>query len=734
MGVAGHPAWSGPRKARPSPTARLVLSHEGPSALPGAGARAPARRRDQRRAAGFSPLAPGPPGSPHEPTHPHRPRPSHHRAAPRHTERVARRHAVARRPRGGHGPRHHRATPKPSPRPSSRSARPCASAGSAPRASGSSPSSLGEPNPAAPRCPPSPPSGPPSSAGASARSPSATRRRASSAFRSWPSCASPSGTRSAHRGSEPERTSYPDPGLSHAHPTEPDLPRGRDDQRRGVHRAPRRRGRRRAPDGPPPRSAGRDRRVPPARRIGVGPARRSGSRSTRRSSRSASASRSAPLRPTRSPSEASGPPRARKPGCSGPTRPPSGSGSRPSAPPSSSTSPPTKGASSSLPSMTAASSALAPSPADELPGDGQPAAAPPNGRPAAEELNPFAIAQAQFHAAVRYLPDLDPGLVEFLVRPERLITVEFPIEKADGSVQNFVGHRVLHSSVRGPGKGGIRFHPGVTADEVRALSAWMTWKCAVVDVPFGGAKGGRGLRPVGADRGRPPADHAAVRLPARRRARPLRRRSGPGREHERAHDGVGLRHVRHDAPRREQPARGDGQARRDGRLARARRGHGPRPCSSRASGRSRAAPSPASAPSPGRPWPCRASGTWARRLAKLFAEAGAHVVAISDVTGGRYAAGGIDVEAALRLRDQTGFVEGLEGTEPISNEDLLALGVDVLVPAALENQIRADNVDAVQARFVVEGRERADDAGRRPRPSSPAACPCCRTSSATPAA
>ena len=89
--------------------------------------------------------------------------------------------------------------------------------------------------------------------------------------------------------------------------------------------------------------------------------------------------------------------------------------------------------------------------------------------------------------------------------------------------------------------------------------------------------------------------------------------------------------------------------------------------------------------------------------ARLFAEAGARIVAISDVTGGRYCADGIDMGAALALRDATGFVDRLEGTEPISNDDLLALDVDVLVPAALENQIRADNVGSVRARFVVEG-------------------------------
>src|SRR5436189_2854491 len=108
----------------------------------------------------------------------------------------------------------------------------------------------------------------------------------------------------------------------------------------------------------------------------------------------------------------------------------------------------------------------------------------------AEDLNPFHTAAQQFDRATAYLPQLQRGLIDFLKRPARTVIVEFPVELADGSVQTFTGYRVLHSHVRGPGKGGIRYHPSVTLDEVRALAAWMTWKCAVIDVPFGGAKGG----------------------------------------------------------------------------------------------------------------------------------------------------------------------------------------------------------------------------------------------------
>src|SRR5256886_9734499 len=107
-----------------------------------------------------------------------------------------------------------------------------------------------------------------------------------------------------------------------------------------------------------------------------------------------------------------------------------------------------------------------------------------------ENLNPYDIAQQQFDTAAHYVADLPNGLRDWLRGTMRLLKVEFPIECDDGSVKIFSGYRALHSRVRGPGKGGIRYHPDVNADEVRALASWMTWKCAVADIPFGGAKGG----------------------------------------------------------------------------------------------------------------------------------------------------------------------------------------------------------------------------------------------------
>jgi len=107
-----------------------------------------------------------------------------------------------------------------------------------------------------------------------------------------------------------------------------------------------------------------------------------------------------------------------------------------------------------------------------------------------EDLNSYNIAQRQFDTAAQYVADLPDGLRSWLRGCERLVKLEFPVERDDGSVETFSGYRALHSRVRGPGKGGIRYHPDVNADEVRALASWMTWKCAVADIPFGGAKGG----------------------------------------------------------------------------------------------------------------------------------------------------------------------------------------------------------------------------------------------------
>ena len=110
--------------------------------------------------------------------------------------------------------------------------------------------------------------------------------------------------------------------------------------------------------------------------------------------------------------------------------------------------------------------------------------------PEKENLDPIEVSRLQFKRAAKYMVGLKRGLVDFLITPKRSVIVRFPMELDDGSVKTFKGFRVLHNRVIGPGKGGIRFHPDVTLEEVTALAALMTWKCALIDVPFGGAKGG----------------------------------------------------------------------------------------------------------------------------------------------------------------------------------------------------------------------------------------------------
>jgi glutamate dehydrogenase/leucine dehydrogenase len=318
-----------------------------------------------------------------------------------------------------------------------------------------------------------------------------------------------------------------------------------------------------------------------------------------------------------------------------------------------------------------------------------------------EDLNPFNIAQAQCGAAARYIPGLDRGIVEFLKRPERAVIVEFPIETRSGDIENFVGYRVLHNQSRGPGKGGIRYHPDVTLDEVRALASWMTWKCAVMDVPFGGGKGGVICNPKKLHK----EDLKAI---TRRFIAELGHWIGPYTDIPApdvntnsetmawVYDTYQMMHPHEDnlgvvtgKPIDIGGSHGRREATARGSLF----------CTQRALERGLV---DGLASVDGATIAIQGFGNAGAIASELFAEQGGRIIAVSDSRGGVVDEDGIDPTAAIAHKRDTGSVVGLAGTRTISNDELLGLDCDILLPAALENQIREDNVSSIKAKLVAE--------------------------------
>jgi glutamate dehydrogenase (NAD(P)+) len=313
----------------------------------------------------------------------------------------------------------------------------------------------------------------------------------------------------------------------------------------------------------------------------------------------------------------------------------------------------------------------------------------------AQAPNIWAVAQAQFDHAAEQL-DLDPGLRRVLRVPKRELTVNFPVTMDDGHVEVFTGYRVQHNLSRGPAKGGIRYHQDVSLDEVRALAMWMTWKCAVVNIPYGGGKGGVIVDPkqlsnrelegltrryateisplIGPDRDIPAPD---VNTNAQTMAWIMDTFS--------MHHGYTISGVVTGKPISVGGSLGRNEATARGAvftLLQASR--------------------LLNVPLAGATVAIQGYGNAGSIAAQLLAAEGAIIVAVSDSTGGIYKANGLDPAKVSAWKGEHGTVVGFPGTDEISNADILEVECDILVPAALENQITEVNAPRIKARIVAE--------------------------------
>lgn len=322
-----------------------------------------------------------------------------------------------------------------------------------------------------------------------------------------------------------------------------------------------------------------------------------------------------------------------------------------------------------------------------------------------ENLDPLAISQAQFHSARVHIEGLKRGLVEFFEFPKRTISVCFPVEMEDGSVRTFHGYRVLHNQVLGPGKGGIRYHPDVTESEVAALAALMTWKCALVHVPFGGAKGG-----VVCDTKL--LSETDLRRITRRYIHELGDNIGPNTDvpapdlytneqtmawvydtYNQMHPGQNNRPVVTGKPLELGGSIGRFEATGLGCFFATKRFL-------------EIAPLPNLEKVENATVVIQGFGNVGSVAAKSFRDAGAIVLAVSDTEGGVYNESGLDLEAITANKADHGSVVGTPGTRTITNEELLGLECDILIPAALGDQVCRDNAAGVSAKLVVEAANR----------------------------
>jgi glutamate dehydrogenase (NAD(P)+) len=313
----------------------------------------------------------------------------------------------------------------------------------------------------------------------------------------------------------------------------------------------------------------------------------------------------------------------------------------------------------------------------------------------AAPINPWAVAQQQFDLAAERL-QLDDAMRRVLREPRRELTVHFPVKMDDGSVEVFTGYRVQHNLGRGPAKGGIRYHQDVTLDEIKALAMWMTWKCAVVGIPYGGGKGGVIVDPkklsikelealtrrffteievlVGPEKDIPAPDvntnaqvmawmmdtysmHVGYTVPGVVTGKPISLGGSEGRNEATARGTVyciieAVRHLGIELDKARVSIQGFGNA---GSIA-----------------------------------------------AQLISAEKATVVAVSDSTGGIHNPNGLEINRVIAWKQEHGTVQGFPGAKDITNAQVLEVDCEILIPAALENQITARNADNIKARLVAE--------------------------------
>ena len=313
-----------------------------------------------------------------------------------------------------------------------------------------------------------------------------------------------------------------------------------------------------------------------------------------------------------------------------------------------------------------------------------------------QSFNAFAMAQEQLHA-VAALMGLEPDVTTVLEMPKRELTVHFPVRMRDGAIKSFTGYRVHHNLTRGPAKGGIRYHPDTDIDEVRALAFWMTIKCAVVNIPFGGAKGGVVCDPSQLDIGE------LERL-TRRYTSEIAILLGPDKDIPAPDMGTNgqtmawildtyssLKGTTVPAVVTGKPISVGGS---EGRVEATGRGV---VTITREVLRSLNMQLPESTIA------IQGYGNVGSAAAVLFHVSGAKVEAVSDVNGAIYRKGGIDILALQDYVRQHRTVVGFPGADPIPADEVLTMAVDVVVPAALQHVITAENANQIRAMVVVEG-------------------------------